>query len=76
METDILKTYIEAKRREYYPKARPWPNGLGFEHRGWSWSYSEQDHKWYVTKTHNGRTVRGAGENPFDAYAHAKPVSA
>lgn len=79
METEILKAYIEAKRREYYPKAKPWPNGLGFDHRRWEYTYVEARGKWQALYRPQGygkgqHTKLGYGENPFDAYAHAKPV--
>jgi len=74
METSLVRALVAAKMREYYPNATLWPNGLGFDTRGWSFSYSEQDHKWHVSKTRKGIRVHGVGENPFDAYAHARPV--
>lgn len=74
METEVLKAYVAAKMREYYPKGKLWPNGLGFEYRGWSFSYGEREQRWFASKEQKGRVARGQGDNPFDAYAHARPV--
>mgnify|MGYP001195747218 CR=1 FL=1 len=57
METATLRQLIRHAMLEYYPKATLWPNGLGFDYRGWTWSYSEANARWYVSKT-----VRGKGE--------------
>lgn len=75
MDTQTLKALIEANRLEYYPKAKPWPNGLGFDHRNWTFGYDEQRHKWVAwNEDPNGQRRRGYGDNPFDAYAHARKV--
>lgn len=79
MESPLVKALIEQGRKVYYPKAKLWPNGLGFDYRGWAWGFDErpetsQIKRWVCTKTRNGKTVLGRGANPFDAYAHAVPL--
>lgn len=74
METTALRELVETARRTYYPNARPWPNGLGFEVQGWSFSYGEREQAWFCSKERRGRKVRGQGKTPFDAYVNATPV--
>jgi hypothetical protein len=74
METNTLRLLVASKMREYYPNAKLWPNGLGFDTRGWQFTFREAEGKWYASKRVKGILALGKGENPFDAYAHAKPV--
>lgn len=79
MDTPTLRQLIRHEMIRYYPQAKLWPNGLGFDYRGWTWGYDETQgvseiKRWICHKTVKGRRVLGRGANPFDAYAHAVPL--
>jgi hypothetical protein len=50
-----------------------WPNGLGFDWRGWSYMLRHHD-VWFAVHTDkHGRTWQGLGETPADAKSVATP---
>jgi len=74
VDTALLRQMIRHALLAYYPKATLWPNGLGFEVRGWTFSYDEAREQWVARKTRRGKTVLGYGKTAHEAYVNAVPV--
>jgi hypothetical protein len=50
-----------------------WPNGIGFDRRGWQFTYSERTNRWTASRPQGGyATTYGEGPTPETAQAHAR----
>lgn len=51
-----------------------WPNGLGFDWRGWEYTISEPDGAWCALRRAGDTSRHGKGATPHAAKANAQPL--
>lgn len=73
METNDLRARIRAGAVSMLAERHIWPNGLGFEWRGWEYTISEPDGRWCAYHRKSGR--HGKDEGPVLARLAAKPLA-
>lgn len=68
MSTNTLRA-LTATHAAAWPPARVWPNGLGFDRRGWSYKFDERTEEWQAAR--EGYIV-GSGPTPAAARLYAR----
>jgi hypothetical protein len=81
MTTQELREKIKAGAETVSARARLWPNGLGFDWRGWEYTIAEPSGDWHATHPGSNRhfaygprrrQMSGSGDTPESARRMAK----
>jgi hypothetical protein len=68
METEALKALV--RNTASLEKGSVWPNGLGFDRRGWEFTFDETKRQWHALNRRSDKS--GYGDTPADALATAR----